>query len=770
MQNSEEYEKLINNLSENNFNLLVKEYIKEYYETNELHISNGPYDGGMDLVFFKKEREQKRNIQITVQKTRIEEKLFEDVQKSMDNVDSYNYLSKLDFYISSSISQNKKQKYVRRAEIDFGIDLKIIDAKKLAGNMDEFPSIRETLKKIYQFNEKESIFSVTKQNKVLFNVLSTGEDSAKIKRHLIHTYILTSLFEKPNLSLDDLHKEIMRSVTVELDKESLFQEVNYLKSKKSIEGKENFSLSEDYQEKLNELLELNNIQEKDLTIKIDEVLNKKELDVDPKMISRKLIDMYVEHFQFEIEEFESSEDSFANSTKRIFNEIVSLLHKSGIENKLDSENLAKDILNVTSTNDFLTKLGASSMYLKLYNSEQLEDFINNTRRRVCLDTQILLRLLCVLHKPITSDHSLKAVYNFHKIAANTELQLDIFTSDDYVEEVAAHIQKGLKIYNYIKLPIFDKVGKTRNVFYNFYRELLSMEETPSSNFRDFIENELLGIKVPDEFDLNFVNVTSRRLIRLFENLDYEVISPQFYENYEEIKKKFEIDLSFKHQIRSGKAIKHDVRTALYMSDEQNHFDFEESIFLEPYIITWDFQFYHLRNIIRDNYKQYKPWFVYTPHNFIEKIQLGSFKIKPESINETILSILESDYNSSSNNRTFIDVISTIFNKENVGELKLAQKFANIEEGYIEEQEDKENFKFISSEESPLTTVLSMLISHYNDPETKYSMAEFTELCENDSKADILIKIITESIEKIKDRTLEKEKLFEQVNELLENAA
>lgn len=770
MHNSEEYEKLINNLSQENFNLLVKEYIKEYYSTKELHISNGPYDGGMDLVFFKNEREQKRNIQITVQKTKIEKKLFEDVQKSMDNFNSYNYLSKLDFYISSSISQSKKQKYIRRAEVDFGIDLKIIDAKKLSGNMDEFPSIQKTLKKIYDFNEKESIFSITKQNKVLFNVLSTGEDSTKIKRHLIHAYILTSLFEKPGLTIEDLHREIMKSITVDLDKENIYQEINYLKSKRSIEGKSEFNLSKDYQEKLNELLELNNIQEKDLTVKIDDILSEKELEIDPKIISRKLIDMYVEHFQFEIEEFESSEGSFSNSTKRIFNEIVGLLTKSGINSKNESEKIAKEILQITSTNDFLTKLGASSMYLKLYNSEQLEDFINNTSRRVCLDTQILLRLLCVLYKPVTADHSLKAVFNFHKVASNSGLQLDIFTSDDYVEEVAAHIQKGLKIYNYIKLPIFDKVGKTRNVFYNFYKELVSEGETSASNFRDFIENELLGMKVPDEFDRNFVNTISRRLIRLFENLGYDVITPQFYENYEEIKKKFEIDLSFNHQIRSGRAIKHDVRTALYMSDEQNHFDFEESIFLEPYVITWDFQFYNLRNIIRDNYKDYAPWFVYTPHNFIEKVQLGSFKVKPESINETILSILESDYNSSGNSRTFLDVISTIFNKENVGELKLAQKFANIEEDYIEELEDKENFKFISAEESPLTTVLSMLISYYNDPESKYSMEEFTELCENDSKADPLIKIITESIEKIKNRTLEKEKIFEKVNKLLENAA
>ena len=39
MKNNEEFENLIRGLSEDNFNTLVFEYAKDYYNTNELHMT-----------------------------------------------------------------------------------------------------------------------------------------------------------------------------------------------------------------------------------------------------------------------------------------------------------------------------------------------------------------------------------------------------------------------------------------------------------------------------------------------------------------------------------------------------------------------------------------------------------------------------------------------------------------------------------------------------------------------------------------------------------
>ncbi len=769
MKNHEEYENLIKSLGESNFNFLVKEFAKEYYQTQEIHICNGPYDGGLDMVYSKGEKEIKKNIQITVTKTKIEEKLFEDVQKAKDNVSDFDYLSSLDFYISSAITQSKKNKWIRRAEVDYDISLKIIDAKKLSHNSDEFKSISKALGAIYDINESQSIFEISNQDKILFNVIASGENSSKIKRHLIHAVILSNVFQNNGISPSELLIKIKSSISSEITQRTIDDEINYLKSKNNLVGTGSLTLSDTAKERLENIFELNEIQEKQLSSEITKLLIAHNIEGASIVLSRKLIELYIQHFNYEIEEFKSSENSFLKSTNKVFKELCKLLNDNGINEDQQCKKVAKEILEITSSNAFLTKLGASSMYVKLYNSNRLEEFINNSNRSVCLDTQVLLRLLCVLYNPKSNDKSLIAVRNFNSTIKEMNISIDKFTTVDYVEEVAGHLQKALKIYNYLKLPIFSGVGRSRNVFYNYFRELVETNELGEMDFRDFVEKELLGISLPGEFENNFIQIVEKRLQNLFENLGYEIASPPYYDDFINTKKEFEIHLGMTRQNRSFRAIKHDVRTALYMSDQENYFNMEEEIYLDPYLISWDFQFYKLREISKMTYSNYNHWFVYTPQKFVEKLQLSMFKIKPESINETILSLVEEDFNSTSR-KNFIDVISSIFNKENVSELKLAQKFANLESEYTDEIESKEEFQKVKQDESPLTIILSIIINHYNNPEIENSMKDFTDLCHNDSLTDDVLVVINSAISAFEKGSLKIDETISEIDKLIENAA
>ena len=53
MNLQEEYKNIISTLSENMFRDFVKEYVKAYWKTDEVEITDGPWDGGVDLVFYK---------------------------------------------------------------------------------------------------------------------------------------------------------------------------------------------------------------------------------------------------------------------------------------------------------------------------------------------------------------------------------------------------------------------------------------------------------------------------------------------------------------------------------------------------------------------------------------------------------------------------------------------------------------------------------------------------------------------------------------------
>lgn len=68
---TEEYKNWIEKLSKPNFDELVLNFLKEYYETKDAYITDGPYDGGVDFVFSKDGQPQKRNISDTLSKERI---------------------------------------------------------------------------------------------------------------------------------------------------------------------------------------------------------------------------------------------------------------------------------------------------------------------------------------------------------------------------------------------------------------------------------------------------------------------------------------------------------------------------------------------------------------------------------------------------------------------------------------------------------------------------------------------------------------------------
>ena len=107
MDFKEEYKNIITTLSESLFRDFVKQYVMTYWDTDEVEITDGPWDGGVDIVYYKNEIAQKKNIQITVQ-DKFEVKLMKDVEKSKRNVDNYGYQSSLYFFISKSISHSKK--------------------------------------------------------------------------------------------------------------------------------------------------------------------------------------------------------------------------------------------------------------------------------------------------------------------------------------------------------------------------------------------------------------------------------------------------------------------------------------------------------------------------------------------------------------------------------------------------------------------------------------------------------------------------------------
>ena len=52
MDFKEEYKNIITTLSETLFKDFVKQYVMSYWNTDEVEITDGPWDGGVDIVYY----------------------------------------------------------------------------------------------------------------------------------------------------------------------------------------------------------------------------------------------------------------------------------------------------------------------------------------------------------------------------------------------------------------------------------------------------------------------------------------------------------------------------------------------------------------------------------------------------------------------------------------------------------------------------------------------------------------------------------------------
>jgi hypothetical protein len=230
----EEYRNWIEKLSKQNFDELILNYAREYYNTRNVYISDGPYDGGVDLVYSIDNKNLKKNIQITVQKEKYENKLDEDLKKSKENVTEYGYQNTLDFYISHAISPEKKKKLIKNAEIKYQIALRIIDANELAGLAQEYKSIRQTIYKFHKTAFPHENINIDANTKILFDTLSMGRDVTSIKTNFVQSLILTQLYKNPNTTVEDIYNNLNEIFYNKFDRNFFEIEIGRLKRSSKI--------------------------------------------------------------------------------------------------------------------------------------------------------------------------------------------------------------------------------------------------------------------------------------------------------------------------------------------------------------------------------------------------------------------------------------------------------------------------------------------------------------------------------------------------------
>ena len=677
MNLQEEYKNIISTLSENMFRDFVKEYVKAYWKTDEVEITDGPWDGGVDLVFYKNNVPEKRNIQVTVQ-DKYETKLMNDVIKSKKNVDMYSYQSSLYFFISKPISHSKKDELNDKAERDYDISLRIYDANKLACDIERYPKVRAFLMSL--FSPKllsKPTFDI--KNKVIYDMFTTGSNVANIKYDFINSFIQYYLLENSKKTIDDIQKQVNTQLTDNLSQKTILSQLDY-QVKRGILVKDNFqrySLSATTRGEFEKLRETSEILLQSLVLTIQQCLEKYGLHKFTNQVCNKLIELYNAHYNSEIEEISQSRDSKNISEHKVFEDLEGYLKTLPYTGEVNT--VVKDILLSVSDNVYLNKIAVTTMFTNLFKSNSFEEYFSVFKKNIYLDTQVLLQVICWSFKNTDyDDMQYGAVKYLMQQVTSQKDKVCLLTTREYVEEAVYHLWEAYQLQRLLQIPAITELGPSKNVFFNFYLHLLNIGEAIYADFTDFLY-DLLGddISVEGMGQNEFIHEISGRIEKNLEYCGIEVITTRYYDELRVAQKEYDLHLLDKRYSKPRRAQNNDLICMLYLSEECNHINPDSNLLDEPFFITWDSTFYTFRKKFLNKFKGRSYFYIYTPMKFANRLSVMNLKINTACINYDIISLAENNFKYSNESISFIDTLSSFFRSDDANNWKLGQKLATM---------------------------------------------------------------------------------------------
>lgn len=774
---SHQLAQLISTLSVANFRELVKVYNKAKYKTDEVIITDGPYDGGNDLEIRLNERTIKRNIQVTVQKLDIEAKLRKDLESARENVQHHKYLDQLDFYISQNVSRSMEENWKTIAETEYEINLTIYDATTLAEFSDKFPIIRTKTYELHGITIDNSLLNINEQDKVLFDVLALGKETGEIKKQFVRAYILSFLYANPSSSIEIIMDEVSKQLP-ELTDIKIYRDI--LSAAKGsgdliTDDSKQYSLSPEKSLQIQSLYNENEVQQALLKRDIEAVLKKVNVDGHTADIAQFLLNAYKTNYAIELEELTNKSYSIQDSITIIYNDLEGLLKRLGVPEE-QIEKTRRELFEICKDNEFLNKIGASILFANLYNSHKLEDYLSIKIQHFYFDTQVLLRIICHEYFPVSeySDIHYLAVKELYESITSSEQPVEMATTWDYLHEVAGHMQEALKLQRFFSIPLFEKINSSTNVFYNFFtflskNDLIEEDMTIEDFFTDLLD---IG-DFPSYDDPDFIYIVSGKLKSILDVLKIDSIYHKNYDpqTYHIAKREYEISLAYKERIRTKSAIENDVRMVMYLADKENHMNHTLGLRSDPFLVTWDKSFYEFRRaLLNPKYQnhQFKYWFIYTPAKLADRLSLMNFKVNPKSIDYNIISLTESNFNLINKTGTFLDTLSTFFSTKNITQIKFANKLVALESKLKGEASDDDES---SDKPSYLVRILLQIRSYYSKQADK-KFDEVVSLFETNQYGDHLSETFEKTLDNYTPSTEQQifEQLVAEINKLLIQSA
>ena len=741
------YQKIIQILSEPQFRDFVLIYHKEYYSPCEATFVDGPYDGGIDVEVRRQRREEKFQVQVTIQSTGIEKKVMDDVNKAASNLNKYDYLDTLYFFINQPVSYSKQMELRKQAQ-EKGVSLHIHDSKFLAERVSEYPSLMDFLSGILDiaFPANDSLDS---NIQIVYDAVSQQRGIKAIKDELIKAFFLKVLYDKKEATINEISTEL-DNVFLNVVRHHYYEAMAgklkgiYIEALPESKPKKYYLLQEakDY---------ISSIYLSEKT-KILELRNRFEEVSKQDGLSLSFDDIYPYVEKLYDDNFNPDAEATSEEIEKHLNEFTFFIKEKCQISKEQAEKASSDFIGVFEINDYAGKQSASKMLLNMFKDNRLEKYLSNKERRILFDTPVLIQYICYLFKDMEDFQypPYQYVRSLIKSIDDPRLKVQRFTIEGYLKEVVSHLSSAILVGRFLEIPEIRSFGKSKNSFFNFYKEVQSREDVGS--IEDYI-CDVLGIEILPDTRSSLEAVLLQTLRERINMIGIDVTRRYDVDNWMDYKREYDFALvNTSGEKKSNNARINDLNAILYLSYALNDND--------NYLVTWDTSFERARAELKKKHLEMNDWYLYSPQQLSGTFSLLNFKINPSFVTGNILSLVEGTLASNTEARSFVDTVSEFLKGSSDSQMKVARNLAKIRTALFKADVSSNGIE----DEKPIDDILTDVFDYTIQDDTKYEL--FVSVMKSDEFIQGMVDILSKHLELIEKGDYNKDALNKMVEDYL----
>lgn len=725
MDYTKNYINWIDGLTKDQFDIFIKSFIKDFWKVEDVVVTDGKGDAGIDVKIYEGKKNKKIPLQITIDRN-VYSKLEKDLIKINNLIEDYNYADVFYFYYSHGAAEGKVIELVEKARKDYSIDLKIFDNKVLASYLDnaEYEKTRSALRNFLgEFLKNEELYFDPNQ-KLYFDYLSYGDDSKELKEQFIISFTLYELYKGKEIKIRELLEKVKSEFEIQISIGYFERLINNLITIKKIDQCANGNLKLSDQEKLNVLnvKENSELLEREFSSKLQNLITENDSLLEIRIVIEKLNDIFQSQNKIDLNEILNEliiED--ANIEIKNFYEYV----KSCFNGNKNYKVFLVKVFKLCEENNFLVKLSAGKMFKKLIDNNEFSTYSRRINKEIFLDTPILIYLLLVMKEPELDYDNIKfkITKELYELIQSGDKAANYNTTQLYITELSDHFKKAVKLIPIQELGLYDSLGGSDNEILNLYMEVKS-KELFNGTYREYLESFGISVnKAENDHRNEYIN---QCLFKIFKDngILIDDVPPynknfQTKKDYDNIEKSLAEIYSRSHINRNPRSLMFDALLLTHMYNLQDEL-------IDPTIITWDKTFHEFRKEFQPNNPNFRYWHLFTPGKFLDHMSLLKFKINGSAISKEILSMIETEYEVVKGVKKVADVLTTIVDLKSTTGINLTKGLADIRSTYIYQIQIDQEERLEQEESQPADEVISNLVDYYSNSKSEFNFTDFVE--------------------------------------------